>query len=35
MKELGAAMVGSAVVLELEALGGRALTGDVHTVFAD
>ena len=35
VKELGAAMVGSAVVLELEALGGRALTGDVHTVFAD
>ena len=35
VKELGAEVVGSAVVLELTALGGRSLTGDVHTVFAD
>lgn len=33
--ELGAEVVGSAVVLELIDLGGRAHTGDVHTVFAD
>ena len=31
--ELGAEVVGSAVVLELTELGGRAHTGDVHTVF--
>ncbi|SMY00985.1 adenine phosphoribosyltransferase [Brevibacterium aurantiacum] len=35
VKELGAEVVGSAVVLELTALGGRSLTGEVHTVFAD
>lgn len=33
--QLGAKVVGSAVVLELTDLGGRALTGDVHTVFTD
>lgn len=31
--DLGAVVVGSAVVLELQALGGRARTGEVHTVF--
>ncbi|WP_193086280.1 adenine phosphoribosyltransferase [Brevibacterium aurantiacum] len=35
VKELGAEVVGSVVVLELTALGGRSLTGEVHTVFAD
>lgn len=35
VKELSAEVVGSAVVLELTALSGRSLTGDVHTVFAD
>ncbi|HCG57109.1 MULTISPECIES: adenine phosphoribosyltransferase [Brevibacterium] len=35
VKELGADVIGSAVVLELEALDGRSLTGDVHTVFTD
>ena len=35
VKDLGAAVIGSAVVLELEAFGGRKLTGDVHTVFKD
>lgn len=35
VKDLGAEVIGSAVVLELEALGGRKLTGDVHTVFKD
>ncbi|GAA1935263.1 adenine phosphoribosyltransferase [Brevibacterium antiquum] len=35
VKDLGAAVIGSAVVLELEALGGRKLTGDVHTLFTD
>lgn len=35
VKELGAEVVGSAVVLELTAFGGRSLTGEVHTVFAD
>ncbi|MDN6666333.1 MAG: adenine phosphoribosyltransferase [Brevibacterium sp.] len=33
--DLGAEVIGSAVVLELTELGGRSLTGDVHTVFAD
>lgn len=33
--DLGADVIGSAVVLELLELGGRKLTGDVHTVFAD
>lgn len=33
--DLGAEVVGSAVVLELTDLGGRQLTGDVHAVFAD
>ena len=33
--DLGAEVVGSAVVLELAALGGRSLTGDVHAVFTD
>jgi adenine phosphoribosyltransferase len=31
--ELGASVVGSAVVLELTDLGGRAVAGEVHTVF--
>ncbi|WP_197061057.1 adenine phosphoribosyltransferase [Microbacterium mangrovi] len=30
---LGARVVGTAVLMELEALGGRALVGDVHAVF--
>ena len=33
LAELGAEVIGSAVLLELEALGGRAVAGDVHTVF--
>ncbi|WP_345752201.1 adenine phosphoribosyltransferase [Microbacterium rhizophilus] len=32
--ELGASVVGAAVVLELTDLGGRAHSGDVHAVFA-
>jgi adenine phosphoribosyltransferase len=31
--ELGVDVVGIAVLMELEALGGRAVVGDVHTVF--
>lgn len=31
--ELGVVVVGTAVLMELEALGGRALVHDVHTVF--
>ncbi|SFR89056.1 adenine phosphoribosyltransferase [Microbacterium sp. cf046] len=31
--ELGQDVVGTAVLMEIEGLGGRALTGDVHTVF--
>lgn len=31
--QLGAVVTGSAVILELEGLGGRAVAGDVHTVF--
>jgi adenine phosphoribosyltransferase len=31
--QLGASIVGTAVLMELEALGGRELVGDVHTVF--
>jgi adenine phosphoribosyltransferase len=31
--ELGGIVVGTSVLMELEALGGRALVGDVHTVF--
>ena len=31
--ELGVVVVGTAVLMEIEALGGRALVGDVHTVF--
>ncbi len=31
--QLGATTVGSAVILELEGLGGRAHAGEVHTVF--
>lgn len=31
--ELGQRVVGTAVLMELEQLGGRALVGDVHTVF--
>ncbi|WP_156758785.1 adenine phosphoribosyltransferase [Microbacterium karelineae] len=31
--QLGATTIGSAVILELEGLGGRAHAGDVHTVF--
>jgi adenine phosphoribosyltransferase len=30
---LGQPVVGTAVLMEIEALGGRALVGDVHTVF--
>lgn len=33
ISRLGATTVGSAVILELEGLGGRAHTGDIHTVF--
>src|SRR5699024_8304234 len=32
--DLGAEVIGPAVVLELPELGGRRLTGDVHAVFA-
>jgi adenine phosphoribosyltransferase len=32
--DLGAEVIGSAVVLELPELGGHRLTGDVHAVFA-
>ena len=31
--ELGVVVVGTAVLMELEGLGGRAVAGDVHTVF--
>ena len=31
--ELGGTVVGTAVLMELEALGGRAAVGDVHAVF--
>ena len=31
--ELGGEVVGTSVLMELEALGGRAVVGDVHTVF--
>lgn len=31
--QLDATVAGAAVILELEGLGGRALAGDVHTVF--
>nr|WP_307793524.1 adenine phosphoribosyltransferase [Microbacterium stercoris] len=31
--DLGATVIGSAVILELEGLGGRAHVGDVHAVF--
>jgi len=30
---VGGEVVGTAVLMELEALGGRAIVGDVHTVF--
>lgn len=33
--ELGAEVIGSAVVLELSYLGGREHTGDVHSLFID
>ncbi|WP_221584932.1 adenine phosphoribosyltransferase [Microbacterium sp. G2-8] len=33
ISQLGAETIGSAVILELEALGGRTHAGDVHTVF--
>ena len=35
VRDLGAEVVGSAVVLELTALGGREHTGEVHTLFAE
>jgi len=31
--QLSGSVVGTSVLLELEALGGRALVGDVHAVF--
>lgn len=31
--QLGGVVIGAAVLLELEALGGRAVAGDVHAVF--
>ncbi|QAY59821.1 adenine phosphoribosyltransferase [Microbacterium protaetiae] len=31
--ELGGTVVGTSVLMELDALGGRAVVGDVHTVF--
>ncbi|MRH28245.1 adenine phosphoribosyltransferase [Microbacterium sp. SYP-A9085] len=31
--ELGGTVVGTSVLMELEALGGRAIVGDVHAVF--
>ena len=33
VRELGGVVVGTSVLMELEALGGRALVGDVHTIF--
>ena len=33
VERLGGTVVGTAVLMELEALGGRAVVGDVHTVF--
>lgn len=33
VEQLGGAVAGVAVLIELEALGGRAVVGDVHTVF--
>ena len=33
VRELGGEVVGTSVLMELEALGGRALVGDVHTIF--
>ena len=35
VKDLGAEVVGSAVVLELVGLGGRERTGEVHSLFAE
>jgi adenine phosphoribosyltransferase len=33
VERLGARVVGTAVLMEIEALGGRRVVGDVHTVF--
>ncbi len=33
IEQLGGVVVGTAVLMELEALGGRAVVGDVHPVF--
>jgi adenine phosphoribosyltransferase len=33
VESLGARVIGTTVLMELEALGGRAVVGDVHTVF--
>jgi len=33
IETLGGAVVGTAVLMELDALGGRAVAGDVHTLF--
>lgn len=33
MAQLGGVVVGTSVLIELEALGGRAVVGDVHAVF--
>ena len=33
VERLGGSVVGTSVLMELEALGGRALVGDVHAVF--
>ena len=33
MTTLGAEVVGTTVLMELEALNGRALAGDVHALF--
>lgn len=33
VEHLGGVVVGTAVLMELQALGGRAVVGDVHTVF--
>ncbi len=33
VENLGGVVVGTTVLMELEALGGRAVAGDVHAVF--
>jgi adenine phosphoribosyltransferase len=33
VEHLGAHVIGTTVLMELEALGGRSVVGDVHAVF--